>query len=168
MKKNTRKKTKVMGIFALFLVLVLAVQLPAKAATKPSDIISKVKTAVGKKNYPFTKDDSVESKRKVFGVDVSTLESYSAYEKTTGSGSSKVEYILFVGKATSKANAKKAKTALKEYIADESESMQNYLSKAGKTNFKKVQISYSGEWVWCVMLDSSVNKKAVSAIKKAK
>jgi hypothetical protein len=46
--------------------------------------------------------------------------------------------------------------------------MQNYLSKVGKTNFKKVQIGYSGEWVWCVMLDSSVNKDAVKAIKKAK
>jgi hypothetical protein len=109
----------------------------------------------------------VESTRRVFGVDVSLLDGYSAYEKTTGSGSDKAEYILFVGKATSKSNAKKAKSALKSYVSGESESMQNYLSKDGKKNFKKAQISCSGKWVWCIVLNSDVNKKAAKAIKKA-
>jgi hypothetical protein len=122
---------------------------------------------VGKSKFPFSASNSVTSTRRVFGADVSMLDSYSAYEKTTGSGSNKAEYILFVGKATSKANAKKVKNALKDYVSSESDSMSNYLSKTGKTIFKKAQISYSGEWVWCVMLDTSVDKAAVKAIKKA-
>jgi hypothetical protein len=147
---------------------VLALQIPVQAATvTPKNVASKVKTAVGKSKYPFTSDDSVTSKRKVFGVSVSLLDSYVAYEKTTGSGSSQAEYILFIGKATSKANAKKIKKALKEYVSEESEGMENYLSKQGKKNFKKAQVSYSGKWVWGVVLDSSVSKKAVKAIKKA-
>lgn len=150
------------------MVFVLSLQIPVQAATvTPKKIASKVKTAVGKSNYPFTSDDSVTSKRKVFGASVSMLDSYVAYEKTTGSGSNKSEYILFIGEATSKANAKKVKETLKDYVSEESESMENYLSKQGKKNFKKAQVSYSGKWVWCVVLDSSVSKKAVKAIKKA-
>jgi hypothetical protein len=149
--------------------LVLALQIPVRAATAaPQDIADEVKTAVGTSNYPFTDDDSVESTRRVFGVDVSLLDSYCAYEKSTGSGSDKAEYILFIGKATSKANAKKAKAALKEYVSEESEGMKNYLSEQGKKNFKKAQISYSGKRVWCVVLDSGVSKKAAKTIKKAK
>jgi hypothetical protein len=168
MNRNKHLKNSIAGFLAFFLILTLILPIPVQAATTPSDIVSKVKSAVGTSKYPFSSADSVKSTRKVFGVDVSLLDGYSAYEKTTGSGSDKVEYILFIGKATSKSNAKKAKNALKNYVSDESESMENYLSKTGKTNFKKAQISYSGEWVWCVLLDSGVNKKAVKAIKKAK
>jgi hypothetical protein len=164
---NTYFKKRLAGFLALVLILALVLPVQVQAATTPSDIVSKVKSAVGKSAYPFSSSDKVESSRRVFGVDVSLLDSYSAYEKTTGTGSDKAEYILFVGKATSKSNAKKAKTALKSYVSNESDSMQNYLSKDGKTNFKKAQISYSGKWVWCVVLKSSVDKKAVKAIKKA-
>jgi hypothetical protein len=166
MGNTIRKKTA--GFMVCLMMLVFAVHIPVQAAVTPSDIASKVKSAVGDSNYPFTDDDSVESSRKVFGVDVSLLDSYAAYEKMTGSGSDKAEYILFIGKATSKANARKAKAALKSYVKEESESMQNYLSEAGKKNFKKAQISYSGKWVWCVVLSADVDKKAVKAIKKAK
>jgi hypothetical protein len=164
---NRYFKYNITALVAFILILAVALPIPAQAATTPSGIVSKIKTAVGTSNYPFSSSNKVESERRVFGVDVSLLDSYSAYEKTTGSGSSKAEYILFVGKATSKSNAKKAKSALKSYVSSESESMQNYLSKAGKTNFKKAQISYSGKWVWCVLLKSSVDSKAVKAIKKA-
>jgi hypothetical protein len=164
---NTRIKKGIAGLLTFVLVLTLALPAQVQAATAPSDVVSKVKTAVGQSDYPFSSSNKVESTRRVFGVDVSLLDSYSAYEKTTGTGSDKAEYILFVGKATSKSNAKKAKNALKSYVSSESDSMQNYLSKEGKTNFKKAQISYSGKWVWCVVLSSSVDKKAVKAIKKA-
>jgi hypothetical protein len=167
MTRSTKGK-KLTVFLSLVMIFVLTLQIPVQAATvTPEKIASKVKTAVGKSNYPFTDDDSVESSRKVFGVSVSTLDSYVAYQQTTGSGSSQEEYILFIGKATSKSNAKKAKTALKKYVSAESKSMKNYLSKQGKKNFKKVQVSYSGKWVWCVVLDSGVSKKAAKAIKKA-
>jgi hypothetical protein len=166
--RNTHCKRSIAGLLALLLILGTILPVPAQAAATPSGVVSKVKTAVGSSNYPFSSSNSVKSTRRVFGVDVSLLDSYSAYQKTTGSGSSKAEYLLFVGKATSKSNAKKAKSALKSYVSSESDSMQNYLSKEGKTNFKKAQISYSGKWVWCVMLNSDVNAKAVKAIKKAK
>jgi hypothetical protein len=165
---NTHLKNSIAYLLAFVLLLTLIVQIPVHAASKPADVVSKVKSAVGTSNYPFSTSDSVKSQRRVFGVDVSLLDSYSAYEKTTGSGSNKAEYILFVGKATSKSNAKKAKSALKSYVSSESKSMQNYLSDTGKKNFKKAQISYSGEWVWCVVLNSDAGKKAVKAIKKAK
>jgi hypothetical protein len=164
---NKHLKNPVAWFCAVGLILILVLQIPAQAAVTPANLCSKVKSAVGTSNYPFSSADSVESTRRVFGVDVSLLDGYSAYEKTTGSGSDKAEYILFVGKATSKSNAKKAKTALKNYVSSEADGMQNYLSKDGKTNFKKAQISYSGKWVWCVVLKSSVDKKAVKAIKKA-
>jgi hypothetical protein len=165
--RNKCFKKGIAGLLAIIMVLALALPTQVQAAATPSGIVSKIKTAVGQSNYPFSSSNKVESSRRVFGVDVSLLDSYSAYEKTTGTGSSKAEYILFVGKATSKSNAKKAKTALKSFVSSEADGMQNYLSKDGKKNFKKAQISYSGNWVWCVVLKSSVDKKAVKAIKKA-
>ncbi len=169
MKTNKRYK-KLHIVVALLLAFTLAFNMaaPVKAAPTPYGVAAKVRSAVGKSNYPFNYKNSVTSKRKVFGVKVSDMSKYIAYEKVTGSGKNQVEYILFIGQAKSKAKAKSARTALKSYISNEAKSMNSYLSSTGKKVFKNAQVSYSGKWVWVVMLkSSSVNKKAVKAIKKA-
>lgn len=168
--KNNGKFKSLHVILALFLALTLALNMttPVQAAPTPYGVAAKVKSAVGKSNYPFNYQNNVTSKRKVFGVKVSDMSKYVAYEKVTGSGKNQVEYILFIGQAKSKAKAKSARNTLKTYISNEAKSMNSYLSSTGKKVFKNAQIGYSGKWVWVVMMkSSSVNKKAVKAIKKA-
>lgn len=168
--KKVQKRTKLLQkltVICLVFALAVGVATPVQAATTPEKSAAAVKKAVKSSNYPFGSSDKVTSKRKVFGVSVSKLDSYVAYQKTTGSGNKKAEYILFIGKATSKSNAKKAKTALKEYVSSEADSMNSYLSSDGKKSFKKAKVSNSGEWVWAIVLKSSGdNKKAEKAIKK--
>lgn len=153
----------------LLALLVCFTMLPVSAAApSASSVTSSMKKKIGSSNFPFSSSNAVSSSRRVFGVTVSAMDSYQAYEKTTGSGSNKVEYIVFVGKAKSKTEAKDAKASLKKYIKSESDSMSSYLSSTGKKVFKGVQIGYKKEYVWAVMLKSkSVNKDAVKAIKKA-
>lgn len=168
MKKRMNNKL-LQTIFAMCLVFALAVGLtgPVQAATKPSNVTAAVKKAVKSSNYPFGKSDKVTSSRRVFGVSVSKLSAYEAYEKTTGFGSKKAEYILFVGKTSSKSDAKKLKADLKDYVESEAESMNSYLSADGKKAFKGAKVGYKGSWVWAVVLKSSSDSsKAEKAIKK--
>lgn len=153
----------------LFAVLICFTVLPVSAASpSASSVVASMKKKIGSSKFPFSSSNAISSSRRVFGVTVSDMDSYQAYEKTTGSGSDKVEYIVFVGKAKSKSAAKSAKSSLKKYIKNESESMSSYLSSTGKKVFKGAQIGYKKEYVWAVMLKSkSVNKDAVKAVKKA-
>ena len=169
MEKGRKEKVVCRAAMMLIAVLVCFTALPVSAAApSASSVMSSIKKKVGSSNFPFSSSNKVSSSRRVFGVTVSDMNSYQAYEKTTGSGSNKVEYIVFVGKAKSKAAAKDAKASLKKYIKSESDSMSSYLSSTGKKVFKGAQIGYKKEYVWAVMLKSkSVNKDAVKAVKKA-
>lgn len=165
-----RKEKVVCRVAVIMLaVLVCFTAIPVMAASPSADsVVSSMKKKLGSSKFPFSTTNAVTSSRRVFGVTVSDMDSYKAYEKTTGSGSNKVEYIVFVGKAKSKSAAKSAKDSLKKYIKSESSSMSSYLSSTGKKVFKDVQIGYKKEYVWAVMLKSkSVNKDAVKALKKA-
>lgn len=130
------------------------------------NILVSIKKEIGVE-FPFSKSNEVTSKRRVFGVSVSNMKSYAAYEKTTGSGNNKTEYILFVGKAKSKSAAKTAKKSLKAYVKSESESMNSYLSSSGKKIFKGAQVGCKGDSVWAVMLKSkAVNKDVIAVIRR--
>lgn len=150
-------------------IAVMAFMIPnyASAAATPSTLISTVKSSVGSK-YPFSSGDAKTSSRMVCGATASKIKSYSWYMKESGTGNSKVEYILFIGKASSKANAKKAKAQVKSYVTQEGSTMNSYLSEDGKKVFKNAQVGYKGKYVYCVAVSPSatVNKNAVKAIKK--
>lgn len=168
MKKNMIATYK--RVVALMMVMaVVAFMIPtnASAAASPSALVSTVKSSVGSK-YPFASSDAKTSTRMVCGATASKIKSYSWYMKESGTGSSKVEYILFVGKASSKTNAKKAKAQVKSYVRQEGSAMNSYLSEDGKKVFKNAQVGYKGKYVYCVAVSpsASVNKKAVKAIKK--
>lgn len=171
MNKRKGQKDTMMyrAVVVMFAILVCFTVLPVSAASpSASSVMASIKKKIGSSKFPFSASNAVSSSRRVFGVTISDMDSYQAYEKTTGSGSNKVEYIVFVGKAKSKSEAKDAKASLKKYIKSESESMNSYLSSTGKKVFKDVQIGYKKEYVWAVMLKSkSVNKDAVKALKKA-
>lgn len=169
-KRKSQKDTMMYrAVVVMFAILICFTVLPVSAASpSASSVVSSIKKKIGSSRFPFSASNAVSSSRRVFGVTISDMDSYQAYEKTTGSGSNKVEYIVFVGKAKSKSEAKDAKASLKKYIKSESESMNSYLSSTGKKVFKDVQIGYKKEYVWAVMLKSkSVNKDAVKALKKA-
>lgn len=152
----------------LAFVMVFGLSMPVGAASKSASYVaSKVKSGVGKSNYPFSSKNKVTSSYKVMGASVSKLDDYYACEKITGKGSSRTQYILFVGKAKSKSDAKSVVKSLKSYISSEKKSMNSYLSSTGKKVFQNAKTGSSGKWCWAVMLKSkSVNTKAVNAIKK--
>lgn len=129
-------------------------------AVTPALLIEEVENAVDSSIYPFTSENEVTSKRRVLGVNVREMESYAAYCKTT-SGDAQEEYILFVGKANSDTAAEDAKGALEEYIANESESMKNYLSDEGKKLFPNAKCGTKDSWVWAVMIGSADDNQSV-------
>lgn len=156
-----------LAVIILSIAIVLAGYPKASAAAEPDagKIVASIKKEL-KSQYPFSQSHQVTSKRRVFGVSVSDMASYAAYEKTTGSGSNKTEYILFVGRAKSKSAAKTAKKSLKAYVKSEAQSMDSYLSSSGKKVFKGAKTGYKGDCVWIVMLKSkSANSDAVAVIK---
>ena len=65
--KNNGKFKSLHVILALFLALTLALNMttPVQAAPTPYGVAAKVKSAVGKSNYPFNYQNNVTSKRKV-------------------------------------------------------------------------------------------------------
>jgi hypothetical protein len=143
------------------------VSIAAAAQTKASGLVSVVKKNTGS-SYPFTSKDRKTSERMIFGIMATRLESYAAYEKISGSGSSTKEYFLFIGQASSVENAKRNLASLKRYVSRENESMGNYLSDEGRKLFQNAQVGRKGKWCWIVMVNPSAaaNKKAVKAIKK--
>lgn len=166
--KMIKKVQKILAV--LIIVSLLAVHMmPSEAAAKKTSatMVSAVQKSAGKK-YPFSVSDRKTSQRMLFGVMTSRLKDYAAYEKISGSGSTTVEYLLFVGKASSSANAKRNASSLKRYVDREYSSMGNYLSADGKKAFRGAQTGSKGKWCWLVMLSPSakVNKKAVKAMKK--
>lgn len=173
MKKEIIKmmKKRILSYFVTIMmlgVLVLGMTTEeVKAETTASQLQTIVKKKL-KKNYPFTTKDEKKSKRMVFGIMSTRLESFTAYEKISGSGSNTAEYFLFIGKATSVSNAKKSASSLKRYVEREKSSMNNYLSSKGKRVFKAAQIGSKGRWCWMIVAspNSKENKNAVAAIKK--
>jgi hypothetical protein len=165
--KHLKKGICILLALALLGGTILENSQTAEAQTKPSSLASVVAKSVGK-SYPFTAKDMKTSKRMIFGIMAAKLDSYAAYEKVSGSGSSTKEYFLFIGQASSTENAKKSVSSLKKYVSRENESMGNYLSAEGKKLFQSVQIGRKGKWCWMVMVSPSrsVNKKAVKSIKK--
>ncbi len=138
----------------------------AEAASKtPAGAYVAVKNAYGK-SFPLTSANRVTGRR-VFGVKTSLVSSYYAASRTTGSGSAKAEYAIFICKAKNSKNARKVKSALKTYLKNEKNSMYNYLSGTGKTLFSKAKVGKKGKYVYLVMVDTSGNSKAVKAIKKS-
>jgi hypothetical protein len=158
-------------IIVLLLVFALAGSIaatePVSAKTTSGSLVSVVKKSAGS-SFPFTSKDLKTSKRMIFGIMATRLNTYAAYEKISGSGSSSKEYFLFIGQASTAANAKRNAASLKRYITRENSSMGNYLSEEGKKLFQAVQTGSKGKWCWLVMVSPSAaeNKKAVNAIRK--
>lgn len=169
--RGMKMMQKVQIILAVLLIfsLVAIHMVPSEVAAKKTSatMVSVVQKSAGK-NYPFTVSDRKTSHRMLFGVMTSRLKDYAAYEKISGSGSNTAEYLLFVGKASSSATAKRNASSLKRYVDREYSSMGNYLSTDGKKLFQGAKTGSKGKWCWLVMISPSakVNKKALKAMKK--
>lgn len=151
-------------IMAVALSIFVGTPVQAKKAVSVDKVVEAVKDNVS--SFPFSDSDSVTSRRRVFGVKVSTLKTYKAYQKMTGSKSSSSEYFFFVARAKSSSKAKSAMTKLKNYIKNEKKNMENYLSSAGQTIFKNGKVGRKGKWVWVLVIGSSDdNVAAGTAIK---
>ncbi|MCR5202430.1 MAG: DUF4358 domain-containing protein [Lachnospiraceae bacterium] len=143
----------------------------AEAKSKTTKTIyKKVQKAYGKKFKLSSKNMIKVEKKNVFGdyskvvgVSHKLFDSYTAARVTN----SKYEYVCFICKAGSKKNVKKIKTALKKYVKSESESNKNYYSSEGKKLMKNAAIGSKDKFVYLFILDTSKNKKAVKAFKKA-
>ncbi len=137
-----------------------------EAASKPQTAYTAVKKAYGKK-FPLTNKNVIKGKKRIMGVKTSDLKSYYAASKTTGKKNAKSEYLIFVAEVKNKNNVNKVKSQLVKFKSNEESSMKNYLSSTGKKLFKNAKIGVKGKYVYIVMLDTSSNKKAVNALKKA-
>ena len=168
---RTKRMKKVQKMLAVLLIFsfVTIYMIPFEAAAKKTSaaMVSAAQKGAGK-NYPFTASNRKTSNRMLFGVMTSRLKDYAAYEKISGSGNNTAEYLLFVGKASSSAVAKRNASSLKRYVDREYSSMGNYLSADGKKLFQGAKTGSKGKWCWLVMVSPSakVNKKALKAMKK--
>ena len=167
----TKRQTNV-KIISLILALITAFSAftvtssVAEAASVPAQAYVAVKNAYGK-SFPLSSKNRVKGKKRVFGVKTSLLSSYYAATKTVGRKNAKAEYLIMIAKPKKSEDVKKVKTALTKFKKNEESSMKNYLSEKGKKLFKNCKIgSYKG-YVYIVMIDTSSNKKAINAIKKA-
>jgi hypothetical protein len=159
------KRIKFLSLFMAFIMLFASFSAPATsyaASSKPKQAYSAVKKAYGN-SFPLKSDSKTKTiSSKELGVSKSLYKT--CYGKTRGT---KTKYILYVAQATSTKNAKKIQSKLKTYVNTESQSMAMYLSEKGKKLFKNAKVGRKGKYVYLVMLDTSGNKKAISAIKDA-
>ena len=146
-------------------------QRPAQAkATSTAKVFAAVKDAYSS-SFPLSNNNKIRTKRKnifgnystVLGVSAKLFSSYTAAQKSN----SKEEYICFICKATSKKNVKKIKSRLKKYVVNEYKSNLSYHSDHGKSLMKKAKVGSKGKYVYLFILDTSNNKKAISAFKKS-
>ena len=139
-------------------------------ASSTSAVYNAVKGAY-KSSFPFSKKNKIKTERKnifgeystVLGVSAKLFSSYTAAKKSN----SKEEYICFICKATSKANVKKIKSAMKKFVVNEYKSNLSYHSEHGKSLLKKAKVGSKGKFVYLFVIDTSGNKKAISAFKKS-
>lgn len=150
---------------------VLGVKTTADAkGASTSSVYNAVKSAYSS-SFPLSDNNKIKTKRKnifgnystVLGVSAKLFSKYTAAQKSN----SKEEYVCFICKATSKANVKKIKKAMKEYVINEYKSNLSYHSEHGKNLLKKAKIGSKGKFVYLFVLDTSDNKKAISAFKKS-
>ncbi len=174
-KTSIRQNTR--GIIGMILVLSLGFCIiytdvrPANAATsKTKKIYDSVCEAYGT-SFPLSKNNMIKTPRKnvfgnystVLGVSMKYISSYTAAQKSN----SKEEYICMVCKATSKKSVKKIKTKIKKYIKNEYKSNLSYHSELGKKLLKKSVVGSRGKYVYLFVLDTSGNKKAITAFKES-
>lgn len=158
------KKSRLLSLFLAFVMLFSAVGIGSNAyaaSTTPYSCYTAVSRAYGKK-FPLAKGNSTLSSSEL-GVPKK------CYVKCYGKkkGSSKQKYMLYVVQAKSSKDVKTIKSRLNSYVKNEQRSMNNYLSSTGKKLYKNAKVGSKGKYVYFVMLDTSSNKKAVNAIKKA-
>ncbi len=177
MDEKTINRKNTYGIISMILVLCLGFCMlytdvrPANAATsKTTDIYNSVRDAYGT-GFPLSKNNMIKTPRKnifgnystVLGVSTKYISSYTAAQKSN----SKEEFICMVCKATSKKSVKKIKTKIKKYIKNEYKSNLSYHSEFGKKLLKKSVVGSRGKYVYLFVLDTSGNKKAITAFKES-
>lgn len=157
---------KLVCMMLMLSIMFCGVQENVFAATSASAIDKCVAKEL-KKDYCFKKDNAVTSSRRVFGISTKDLESYVAYEKSSGKGADTVEYMYFIGELKSKTTVNVNYNKLKNYIQDEGDSMSLYISDKGIKMFDQAKFGKKGNYIWgFVLKSSSVNKKAEKALKK--
>ena len=129
----------------------------------PAAAYAAVKKAYGK-SMPLSSKNRIKGKKRIMGVKTADCESYYACLKIKGGKDSQSEYAIFICKAKSD-KVKTISSALKKYLKNEQQSMNNYLSPTGKKLFKNAKVGTVGQFVYLVMLDTAGNKKAVNAIR---
>ena len=173
MKKNQGKLRWLSLCLALCLMAtaVLGTGAPAQAKKKSTSSVFKAVKNAYSSSFPLSDNNMIKTDRKnifgsystVLGVSAKLFSKYTAAQKSN----SKEEYICFICKATSKSNVKKIKKAMKKYVVNEYKSNLSYHSDHGKTLLKKAKVGSKGKYVYLFVLDTSNNKKAISAFKKS-
>jgi hypothetical protein len=165
-KTTVKTAVKIMAVILAMASLITFAGDYVQAASNatPASVIDAIKDNVS--SYPFEDSDEITSRRRVFGVSVKKLSSFKAYQKTTGKGNDTCEYMLFVGRAKSSAKARSAIKSLKNYVKNEKENMDNYLSSEGKSVFSNARAGRKGKWIWVLVVGSKdANDSASKAIK---
>ena len=176
MKRRTNTSRKRWLSLCMVLSLVVATFAAGKEvpAVAKADSTSAVYTAIQEaysNAFPLSSNNMIHTDRKnvfgnyssILGVSAKYFSSYTAAQKSN----SKEEYICFICKATSKKNVKKIKKYMKKYVINEYKSNISYHSEFGKTLLKKAKVGSKGKFVYLFVLDTSNNKKAISAFKKS-
>lgn len=152
------KKILCILLAVLTIASVFSVSVSAYAASAtPKTVYSKVQKAYGK-SFPL-KSGAKKMSYTELNVSKKYISSYVAYQKGT-----KDRRMIFIAKAKSTANAKSIKKQLTTYLNYEKHN--GYLNATGKKVVKNAKIGIKGKYVYIVMLDTTGNKKAITAINK--
>ncbi len=124
------------------------------------------------KNFP---KESKIAKKNVFGkyskilgvVSTKGLKSYRVAQSYKGK-SKKTQYLCAIVQAKKKSQVRGIKNKFKKYIQNEKGAVsRGYYSKKGKSLLNKASVGSKGRYVYLFILDTSGNKKAKAAFKKA-